>query len=74
MIQEHAAEDIEGDNVHPPRRAGVHGAQEDDEEEVFGTRHPTKASQFVQMLEADLVRGDSQIFESHHGMGTNPSE
>ncbi|XP_053512585.1 V-type proton ATPase 116 kDa subunit a 4 isoform X5 [Artibeus jamaicensis] len=36
-VQEHAPEDIEGDNVNPPHRAGVHGAQEDDEEEFnFG--------------------------------------
>lgn len=61
MIQEQAPEDSEGDNVSPPRRAGVHGAQEDDEEEVFGTRHPTKASQLVQMLEAGLVRVKSNI-------------
>nr|KAF6319173.1 ATPase H+ transporting V0 subunit a4 [Myotis myotis] len=37
MIQEHTAEDIEGDNLNPPRRADVHRAQEDYEEEFnFG--------------------------------------
>lgn len=73
MIQEHAAEDIEGDNSNPPRRADAHRAQEDYEEEVFGTQHPTKTSQFVQILEADLVRG-SQVLKSCLGVGTSPSE
>ncbi|XP_070280090.1 V-type proton ATPase 116 kDa subunit a 4 isoform X3 [Myotis yumanensis] len=37
MIQEHTAEDIEGDNSRPPRRADAHRAQEDYEEEFnFG--------------------------------------
>ncbi|EPQ13163.1 V-type proton ATPase 116 kDa subunit a isoform 4 [Myotis brandtii] len=37
MIQEHTAEDIEGDNSSPPRRADAHRAQEDYEEEFnFG--------------------------------------
>lgn len=74
MIQEHTAEDIEGDNSSPPRRADAHRAQEDYEEEVFGTQHPTKTSQFVQILEADLVRGGGQVSKSLLGVSTSPSE
>lgn len=70
MIQGQATEDIEGDSSNSSLRgdqatsAGAHGTQDDHEEEVFGTQYPVKTSHFVQIPEADLVRGDSQILKS----------
>lgn len=74
MVQEDANKDMEGGNSNPSMSpgqgasAGAHGAKDDHEEEVFGT------CQLVQILEGDLVRGDSQIFNSQESMGSSPSE
>ena len=63
MIQEDATEDIEGDNSSPSMStgqrasAGGHGAQDDHEEEVCGIQHPTKISQFVQILDVGSHQG-----------------
>lgn len=76
MIQGRATEDIESDNSNSSMSAnqgtsvGAQRAQDDHEEEVFGTPYPTKTSQFVQILKADLVGAIVRYLRA----STRPSE